>query len=155
MRNDRNSPLFLQRGATRLAGGRGRRWDLTLSYVDFTLGMFKESIIHIFTLLKRGFIRSCPQCGTSGLFKGYLKIAQECPSCGLDFDSIRSDDAPAYFTIAIVGHLILPLISIVEFSYHPDYWLHLLLWPPLTIALTLYLLPRVKGMVMAMLWKLK
>lgn len=111
--------------------------------------------ISILELLKRGLKRHCPQCGSPGLFQGYLTINRQCQNCQLDFETIRSDDAPAYFTIAIVGHIILPLISIVEFTYSLEFSTHCLLWLPLTSLLTLTLLPHIKGVVMAMLWKIK
>jgi uncharacterized protein (DUF983 family) len=84
-----------------------------------------------------------------------LKIADTCPSCALDFTQIRSDDIPAYFTIAIVGHIILPLIVIAEIHYAWSMGLHMAIWPAATIFLTLLFLPRIKGIAMAILWKVK
>ena len=105
--------------------------------------------------LKRGFFRTCPCCGQAKMFNGYLKIQDRCHSCSLDFDSIRSDDAPAYFTIAIVGHIILPVVSYVEFTYSPSLTTHLLVWPPIIVGMTLGLLPYLKGMMMAVTWVIK
>ena len=107
------------------------------------------------TTLKRGFLRTCPSCGQATMFKGYLKIQDKCEKCHLDFDGIRSDDAPAYFTIAIVGHIVLPAASYVEFTYSPSLMTHLLIWPPVITGLTLGLLPYLKGMMMAVTWVVK
>ena len=60
--------------------------------------------------MKRGLKRCCPRCGAGGMFTGYLKVAKTCHRCGLDFDSIRSDDVAPYFTILIVGHIVVPLL---------------------------------------------
>lgn len=86
------------------------------------------------------------------MFKGYLKISDRCAECGLTFDLIRSDDAPAYFTIAIVGHIILPIASYVEFAYSPPLSTHLYIWLPILIGMTLGILPFVKGLMMAVTW---
>lgn len=102
--------------------------------------------------LKRGLCRTCPSCGQSGMFAGYLKVSDQCSKCHLDFETIRSDDAPAYFTIAIVGHVTLPLASYVEYAYSPALMTHLMIWPPLITAMTLGLLPYLKGMMMAVTW---
>lgn len=107
------------------------------------------------TTLKRGLLRCCPSCGTPGMFQGYLKISEECSVCHLDFDQIRSDDAPAYFTIAIVGHILLPIISYIEYAYSPSLMTHLILWLPLIVGMTLGLLPYIKGLMMAVMWLVK
>ena len=64
----------------------------------------------------------------------------------------RADDAPPYFTIVIVGHIVVPLLMTVELTYAPPLWLHLLLWLPLTAILSLALLPCVKGAIVGLQW---
>lgn len=103
-------------------------------------------------LLKRGSRRQCPQCGQSRLFDGYLTPRRECEVCGLSFQEIRSDDLPAYFTIAIVGHLLLPLIYWSEVNFNLSIGEHLIIWLPTTIILTLGMLPSVKGIAMGIVW---
>ena len=108
------------------------------------------------TALKRGLCRLCPQCGKMPLFSGYLKVKSGgCPGCNLSFDHIRSDDAPAYFTILIVGHIVLPVAVVVETHYTLSLLTHLFLWFPFTIGLSLFLLPFIKGGVMAVTWWFK
>jgi uncharacterized protein (DUF983 family) len=76
-----------------------------------------------------------------------------CPACGLVLEPYRADDAPAYFTILAVGHVIVPLVLALEiYADHPPLWFHALLWLPLSIVLALLLLPRIKGSVIALLW---
>lgn len=110
---------------------------------------------NLWSTLKRGLYRKCPACGASGMFQGYLEPSDSCSKCQLDFELIRSDDAPAYFTIAVVGHIILPLASYVEFAYSPSLMFHLLLWTPLILILTLGFLPFIKGLMMAVMWRVK
>jgi uncharacterized protein (DUF983 family) len=38
------------------------------------------------TLLRRGLRRRCPHCGGGGLFTGWLRLAERCPTCGLRFE---------------------------------------------------------------------
>ncbi len=103
----------------------------------------------------RGVQRCCPRCGAPGMFCGYLGVSPACKRCGLDFEEIRSDDIPPYFTIVIVGHLMVPLLLVIEQMASPPTWLILSICLPLTLAFTLALLPFVKGAVMGILWNTK
>jgi uncharacterized protein (DUF983 family) len=68
-------------------------------------------------------------------------------------EPFRADDAPAYFTILVVGHIVVPLVLVLErYGDHPPLWFHALLWLPLSVLLALYLLPHIKGTVIALLW---
>jgi uncharacterized protein (DUF983 family) len=102
--------------------------------------------------LLRGLAGRCPNCGKGRMFRSYLKVQPHCESCGLDLAAFRSDDAPPYFTILIVGHIVLLAILIVEHLVELPMWLLGAIWIPLTLALTLTLLPRVKGAVIAVQW---
>jgi uncharacterized protein (DUF983 family) len=105
-----------------------------------------------FSGLTRGFSQRCPACGQSPLFHRYLKVNQTCVRCGLGLGEFRADDAPPYFTILLVGHIIVPLMLILEQLRHPPEWFHALLWLPLTVVLSLLLLPRIKGAVIGVQW---
>ncbi len=100
----------------------------------------------------RGIAQRCPACGQGHLYRRYLKVNDVCLGCGLAVGEIRSDDAPPYFTILLVGHIIVPSMLILEELRHPPQWVHLALWVPLALLLTLTLLPRVKGAVIALHW---
>lgn len=102
--------------------------------------------------LRRGFIRKCPACGTGNLFRGYLAVADHCPACGEALHHHRADDAPPYFVMLIVGHLIVGGILSLEQALAPPEWVHLALWIPLALGLTLALLPHVKGALIALQW---
>ncbi len=106
------------------------------------------------TALWRGLRRRCPSCGQGAIFSGYVRVQGHCADCGLNFATYRSDDAPAYFTIVIVGHVIVPAMLILEQTAHPAAWVHMAAWLPLTLGLTLALLPRVKGALLGVQWML-
>jgi uncharacterized protein (DUF983 family) len=96
----------------------------------------------------------CPACGVGAMFRRYLKVADACPHCGEELHHHRADDAPPYFTIVIVGHIVVGLVLAVEMAYRPALWVHAALWLPLTVILTLLVLPLVKGALVALQWAL-
>jgi uncharacterized protein (DUF983 family) len=100
----------------------------------------------------RGMAGRCPNCGKGRLFRAYLKVADHCDVCGEAFHHHQADDAPPYFTMVIVGHIVIAAVLAVEVAYHPAIWIHLALWLPLTVILSLVLLPIVKGAVVGMQW---
>jgi uncharacterized protein (DUF983 family) len=100
----------------------------------------------------RGFRGQCPNCGKGRLFRAFLKVTDNCPACGEDLSHHRADDAPAYFVILIVGHIIVALALEVEILYAPPYWVHVALWLPLTIGMALGLLQPIKGAIVGLQW---
>jgi uncharacterized protein (DUF983 family) len=105
--------------------------------------------------LWRGLRQRCPSCGRGAIFGHYVRINETCAVCGLAFAPYRSDDAPAYFTIAVVGHLIVPGVLILEQTMRPATWVHMVTWLPLTLVMTLALLPRMKGALLGVQWMLR
>ena len=94
----------------------------------------------------------CPKCGKGRLFSGYLKVVDTCPVCGEELHHHRADDAPPYFTIAIVGHLVVGSILAMEMAWSPPVWLQVALWVPLTAAMALLLLRPIKGTIVGLQW---
>lgn len=106
----------------------------------------------ILRAVKRGFGQKCPNCGNGSLFEKYLKVEPHCKSCGEALHHHRADDAPPYFTIFIVGHILVPILMAVEIMYRPSLWLHVALWLPITVAMCYWLLPKVKGALVGLQW---
>jgi uncharacterized protein (DUF983 family) len=104
--------------------------------------------------MRRGFAQRCPQCGRGALFWKYLKVNDACPHCGEALHHHRADDAPAYFTIVIVGHFIVGGILALHKSLAPPEWVQLAIWLPLTLVSCLWLLPRIKGALVGLQWAL-
>lgn len=101
-----------------------------------------------------GLRRKCPSCGTGRIFAGYLKLEEECPNCQIPIGEIRADDFPPYLTILIVGHIIIPALLFSEAKWHPPSWVQMTIWPTAAVLLALLLLPRIKGVVVGMMWQL-
>ena len=102
--------------------------------------------------LLRGLRRLCPACGGGGLFSGYLAVRDACPACGEVYAHHRADDAPAWATMLVVGHLMVPLIMTARLWAEVPVWVHSLVWPLTALAACLLILPRVKGAVVAYQW---
>jgi len=102
--------------------------------------------------LMRGLRGRCPNCGQGALFRAYLKVADHCPVCAEPLHHQRADDAPAYFVIIIVGHIVVPLALAIELAFRPPYWIQLAFWLPVTAALALLLLQPVKGAIVGVQW---
>jgi uncharacterized protein (DUF983 family) len=100
----------------------------------------------------KGFAQTCPDCGRGRLFGKYLKVNPECPQCGAMLHNHRADDAPPYFTILAVGHIIVPGMLMLEKLVEPPSWVQSALWVPLTLVLSLLLLPRIKGALIGFQW---
>ena len=109
----------------------------------------------VWLAMKRGFRGRCPRCGDGRLFRAFLKTANNCSACGLDFTPHRADDLPAYLVIVIVGHLVVPTALLIETEFSPPVWLQLSIYLPLTLVLSLVLLQPVKGTVVGLQWALR
>lgn len=94
----------------------------------------------------------CPNCGEGKLFQGYLKVSDNCGHCGQALHHHRADDGPAYLTILVVGHIMGFVIHFMWSAFRPEPWVMATVLTTLAVALSLYLLPRLKGMVVAIQW---
>ncbi|MGR3795496.1 DUF983 domain-containing protein [Vannielia litorea] len=104
------------------------------------------------TAMIRGWRRRCPCCGNGPMMAGYLKVRDTCPVCEEDLHHQRADDGPAYLTILIVGHLLAPLILYVYTAFRPDPLILATGFSVGCVALSLYLLPRLKGLMVGLQW---
>jgi len=106
--------------------------------------------------LKTGFRMRCPACGEGHMFYRFLKVSDCCPHCGEELHHHRADDAPPYFTILVVAHVIGALMLLVEEHNDAlDVRIHMVLWPVLTLLLVFWFLPRFKGALIAYQWALR
>lgn len=103
----------------------------------------------------RGLLGRCPRCGRSRLFRAYLKPVERCAACAEAFGHIRADDGPAWLTVLVVGHLVVPLAYAVERLWAWPMPVTVAAWSSLSLALVLALLPVAKGLFVALLWAKK
>lgn len=108
-----------------------------------------ETITPAPSSLEVGLRGCCPRCGKGKLYEGFLTLAPGCKECGLDYGFADAGDGPAVFIMMIAGFIIVGLVLWVEFTWSPPYWVHAVLWIPLTLALTIGLLRPLKGWLVA------
>ena len=82
--------------------------------------------------LAAGLACKCPRCGQGKLFSGFLKVADTCPQCGLDYSTADSGDGPAVFLLFIVGFIGVVLLAILKFGLDAPEWVSLLV--PLVVS---------------------
>ena len=92
----------------------------------------------------------CPRCANKTLFAGIATFAPKCRACGLDFSSFNVGDGPAAFLIFIVGGVITGLAIWLELSAEPPFWVHVILWFPLTALMVVGLLRVAKAALLAL-----
>jgi|tagenome__1003787_1003787.scaffolds.fasta_scaffold20518719_2 uncharacterized protein (DUF983 family) len=104
--------------------------------------------------MRRGMVGRCPACGQGPLFARFLKVADQCDACGTELHHHRADDLPPYLVIFLVGHLIGYGILTAETRFETPLWVHLAIWPALTLILAVALLQPVKGAVVGLQYAL-
>ena len=92
----------------------------------------------------------CPRCGARTLFDGLATFASNCRACGLDYKDFNVGDGPAAFLTLIVGALITALAISVELGLHPPFWVHVLLWVPITALAVIGSLRVAKALLLAL-----
>lgn len=95
----------------------------------------------------------CPRCGEGRLFAGFLSVRPSCSECGLDFAFANSGDGPAVFIIFVVGFLVIGLAAVTEALFRPPPFIHLILWIPTVIVLSLLLIRPFKATMIALQYR--
>ena len=105
-------------------------------------------------VLWRGFRGLCPACGRGKLFRSYLFQNESCSVCRENYSDIHADDGPAWFVMLITGAIVVPVaVPLAIHDVMPE-WAVFALLVVLTFAVALLILPRVKGIFIAILWRL-
>ena len=102
--------------------------------------------------LRRGFQRKCPNCGDGHLFAGYLKVAPVCAHCGQDNGRYRADDGPAYLTVLLIGHILVAPALVFPIIWEADPMIVVPIALVTVAAATLALLGCIKGAWIGMMW---
>lgn len=97
----------------------------------------------------------CPRCGRGRLFEGFLAIRERCEVCDLGLAGHDSGDGPAVFGIFILSFGIVGLAGFVEHLFSPPLWVHVLVWTPVIIAGGLLLLRPLKGLMVAIQYRVR
>jgi uncharacterized protein (DUF983 family) len=111
--------------------------------------------VRISPAIARAAALKCPACGRGKFFRSYLHQVENCSSCGEHFGKIHADDGPAWLTIIIVGHLVVPSALYAETVFRWPLLVSIAVWPLMALALTLAVLPRAKAVFIAAIWAMK
>ena len=84
------------------------------------------------------------------MFAGTAKFAEWCDNCGLDYSSFNVGDGPAALLTMAIGALVIILAIIVDAAFHPPFWVHVVIWVPFTVLVTIVSLRVAKGALLAL-----
>ena len=102
--------------------------------------------------MRRGLINRCPNCGEGRVFEGYLTVVRECAECSEPLGEYRAADGPAFFTICIVGLLLVPILGFTFVIFEPEPLTLVLIVSAISVVLALVMLRFVKGAFIGYLW---
>lgn len=88
-------------------------------------------------LVQAALLGECAACGARTLFAGWVRFAPRCRACGHDFAAYNVGDGPATFLILVIGALVSALAVVLQVKASPPFWVHIVLWVPLTFALVI------------------
>jgi uncharacterized protein (DUF983 family) len=130
---------------------------MTANQTDMTLqfGGASEAERPLGRSIKRGMLNRCPNCGQGKLFHNYLKVVDNCTSCGEDYHHHRADDLPAYLVILILGHVLVGGFMATDLVFVLPGWVHFAIWAPIGVISSLLSLQPVKGGVVGLQWALR
>lgn len=103
--------------------------------------------------VRAGLLCKCPSCGKGRLFAGFLKVVDRCAVCGFDFTRLNTGDGAAIFVMQIAGGLVVFTALFVEIALSPPMWVHLAIFLPLVLVLSLGLMRPGKGVMIALQMK--
>jgi len=100
--------------------------------------------------VRAGLLCRCPHCAKGRLFSGFLKVVDRCSVCGFDFTRLNTGDGAAIFVMQIAGGIVVFTALFVEIAYSPPMWVHLVIFLPLVLILSLGLMRPGKGVMIAL-----
>jgi uncharacterized protein (DUF983 family) len=123
-----------------------------MSQITFTNEIAEPPRRPVFRSMVRGFLGRCPNCGDGKLFDRFVKPVHSCAGCGEEMHHQRADDLPPYLNILVVGHLVVGAFTLTEVMTDLSGWVHIAIWGPVILALSLLLMQPLKGLVIGLQW---
>jgi len=104
-------------------------------------------------VLLTGIAGRCPRCGKGKVFKSGLLPNDKCTACDLDLKFAEVGDGPAVLVILLLGPIIMMMALLLENTFSPPVWVHIVVWIPVTIVLSFLGLRAMKGIMIVMQYK--
>ena len=102
--------------------------------------------------ITKGLKSLCPNCGQSSVYEGFLTFKSSCDVCDADFTKADVGDGASFFVMFGVLAAIVPFALIIEIIFRPPAFVHLLLWIPATIGLSVLGLRPIKSLLFTLQW---
>lgn len=83
------------------------------------------------------------------MFRSWLKIADRCERCDLDYRFAAPDDGPAFFSLCIIALPLTAFVVWLQVAFEPPAWVHLVTSVPVMVLGTLLPLRPLKGLLVA------
>jgi uncharacterized protein (DUF983 family) len=96
-------------------------------------------------LIEAALFGLCPECGAKSLFTAPTRFADRCKRCGLDYSAFNVGDGPAAILTLILGALIIAAAIGLDVAVRPPFWVHVVIWVPVTCLMVLFSLRLAKG----------
>ncbi len=97
-----------------------------------------------------GFRGRCPRCGEGRLYKSFLNVTDQCAVCDLDLSKEDAGDGAVPFIVFLVGAVCSGFGVWLHLVVGAPIWVAALLLTLLCIILVLILLPKTKGLLIAL-----
>ncbi len=96
--------------------------------------------------------RCCPSCGKKLIFQSLLNLKKKC-KCGLNLSNYDIGDAPSFFAMFFLNIFIVLSAILFEIKFSPPLILHIIIWTPLIIILSIFLIKYLKIFFLALNFK--
>ena len=100
------------------------------------------------SLFKKVVYGLCPSCASVSIFKYYIKLLNKCPKCGYKVNYNKIGDGAAWFTMLLTSIIVAVGVFILETIFNPDLWVHIIIWFPITFALSFIILRPFKALIL-------
>lgn len=107
-------------------------------------------------LLKAALTCKCPACGEGAVYKEglfTLAVRDNCEHCGFPLGNHDSADGPSVVLIFVLGFLLVPLALLVEFTFTPPVWFHMVFWGVIALTMIFGMLRPVKAYIIALQYR--
>jgi uncharacterized protein (DUF983 family) len=95
----------------------------------------------------------CPRCGEGRLFHKLLEVRSRCEHCDLDLARSDTGDGATALVTLVLGGLIVAVAFWTEFHFSPPLWVHVILWPMLTVPLAIAMIRPTKAALIAIQYR--
>ena len=102
------------------------------------------------SLFKKVIYGLCPNCASISIFKYYIKLLSKCTNCGYEINTHKIGDGAAWFSMLLTSILVAIGALILEVNFQPKLWVHVIIWFPIVITLSVFILRPFKALLICL-----